>query len=85
MDYQTVRIIKGPHFLFEGGNGLKTYGITVEILDEQKEVALIEGKKSVYDINDYMIAYYDLRHLGLEDDAIVALKEEMAKLVKEQK
>lgn len=85
MDYQTVELIKGPHLLYVGGNGLKTYGISVRILDAHRESASVEGKQLEYDINDYMIANYDLRHLGLEDDEIVALKEEMALMVEEQK
>lgn len=80
---QTHRIIKGPHELFVGANGHKTYGIEVRAIDENR--AREKGHRVEYSINDYSIAAYNLSFLGLSRSEEIELKTRVATLAKEQK
>lgn len=57
-----VRIIKGPHLLFSGLNGSKTYGITVRCDGPTSDVEA-RGYKREWDINDNTILNGNVRAL----------------------
>jgi len=47
---KTVEIVKGPHLLYQGANGYKTYGITVRTLEPIDDVER-KGYQRTWDLN----------------------------------
>lgn len=47
---KTVEIVKGPHLLYQGANGYKTYGITVKTLEPFDDVER-NGYQRTWDLN----------------------------------
>lgn len=79
-------ITKGPHLLFVGSNGNKTYGITIKHLDE--EYANRTGRKVEYSLNDYTLLNCDsdaFLFLGKTIEYIENLQAEIKKMKEEQK
>ena len=68
-----ANIIAGPHLLFTGRNGHKTYGVTVQSALSADE-SRARGLRQTWDINHYTIARADLSTLGLTDSEAAALR-----------
>lgn len=51
------KIIQGPHRLYTGGNGHKTYGITIQN-DRSREECAKTGHSFQWDVNEYSIKVY---------------------------
>jgi hypothetical protein len=72
-----ARIIKGPHLLYVGGNGVKTFGITVEALEHDPK----SGYSKTWDENDHTIHKPNCQYaFGLTDDEYKKLVAEIDKL-----
>lgn len=84
MTHQNARIIKGPHLLFTGANGHKTYGILVQNLDPPEKIER-DGKCHTYTINDFSILNpcYE-QWLGLTGDEYNQVVEELKRLSESQ-
>lgn len=80
---QTHTMIEGPHLLFIGANGHRTYGITVKSLEPKSEVE-DKGYQREWNINDYLISSMNLSFLGLFPYKVTKLKTEISKMAKEQ-
>ena len=80
MGEQIAKVVEGPHLLYVGGNGHKTFGITVET------IGVVEpGYSKRWPINDYSIKdprYKDA--LGLTDEEYRQILAEMERLVVNQ-
>ena len=76
MKNQIARIIDGPHLLFTGGDGHKTYGVTVRSM-RSAEDCKARGLKQTWDVNDHVIGKADLSALGLSEDEAITLKNEI--------
>ncbi|KKM43789.1 hypothetical protein LCGC14_1562520 [marine sediment metagenome] len=70
---QIANIIAGPHLLFTGVNGSKTYGVTVQSTLSPDE-SRARGLRQTWNINHYTIARADLSTLGLIDSEASALR-----------
>ena len=78
-----TNIIAGPHLLFTGANGSKTYGVTVQSTLSVEDCEA-RGLRHTWDINDHVIGNADLSALGLSESEAIILKNEMNRL-KEKK
>jgi hypothetical protein len=76
-----AKIIKGPHLLFTGGNGRKTFGITVEALTHDPK----SGRSRVWNVNDHTLHNPNCKDaFGLTDLEYAKLVDEIDILVKKQ-
>lgn len=76
---QTIKIVEGPHLLFVGANGHKTYGITVEHLGRREDVEA-RGFSRQYPINDYSLTTHSEAYreqLGLTVEQFNAILAEL--------
>lgn len=81
-DPPIARIIQGPHLLFTGANGRKTYGIKVKALDPE---AVHRGFSDEWLVNDYDIQNPKWKDkLGLSDEEYKKLIDEINELVRKQ-
>jgi len=84
MTVKFATIIAGPHLLFTGANGVKTYGITVRSDIDEKKAG---GYKQEWSINDHSIANAPPgagANFGLSNDAWIKLQAEVAAMVAAQ-
>jgi hypothetical protein len=85
---KTLEMVTGPHLLWTGSNGIKTYGITVRSVRGKDEVE-DKGYQRQFDINDYSIARLDsvraAEQLGVTLESFELIKSEVARLRTEQK
>ena len=78
------KLIQGPHLLWVGSNGRKTYGITVESTFERSEVEQ-KGYQRRWNENDYSILKNDIgEFLGLTIEETETLRAEIRRLVEAQ-
>jgi len=78
------RLIQGPHLLWVGSNGRKTYGITVESTQERSEVEQ-KGYQRRWNENDHSILTKDFgTFLGMTAEEVEAMRAEIRRLVAEQ-
>lgn len=80
---QIANVIEGPHLLFTGANGHKTYGIVVKNIDSE---SVLRGSSNIWYINDSTILKADKEllkgKLGLTEEEYVKLIEEIQELMK---
>lgn len=78
-----LTIIKGPHLLYTGANGLKTFGITV------KNNNWSVGYLKEFDLNDNTLLNVNEDHLcerlGISRDEVKKLRNEIEDLLLENK
>ena len=81
-----LELVTGPHVLWVGSNGRKTYGITVRATGTKEEVEL-KGFQRQFNINDYMIARMGAQsladQLGLTLEEAEAIPIATARLVQQ--
>ena len=86
MNKPIAKIIRGPHLLFIGANGHKTYGIDVENLDPE---SVKSGHSATWGINDCTIMKANGLELqekfGLTIEEVTKLKDDILRMVEEQK
>lgn len=80
----TIKIVRGPHLLYTGTNGLKTFGIIVENLTWSPGCAY----QREYAINDHSIAKWDVKNVCVDFDIsfeeLLTIQAEVESLVKNQ-
>jgi hypothetical protein len=79
MSDQIAKITTGPHMLYTGSDGKRTYGITVEAIKSSP------GYKNVWNINAH--ALMDLKYgpaLGLTTEQLTVLQETLITMEREQ-
>ena len=79
---QTARVVEGPHLLFTGSNGKKTYGITVESIIYTEEESRRSGYCHRWNINDHSFqrCISILDGLGLSEVEYEGILEEFRRL-----
>lgn len=81
---QSLKMIRGPHLLYTGGNGFKTFGITVENLMWTEGC----GYQKTYDLNDYTVSRLDPKtnasRLGMSQEDLQKVIDEVAQLREKQ-
>jgi hypothetical protein len=86
MNKQTHKLIRGPHLLYTGGNGHKTYGITVKSIIPPNPVMTGRANHE-YNLNDYTLGIHEAEeflYLGETLESIKAIQAEIKKLEEEQ-
>lgn len=81
---QIARIINGPHLLFIGANGNKTFGITVEAINPEENRK--KGYSTKWDINENTIfkANNVKEALGLTETEEKELKETLQNMMEKK-
>jgi hypothetical protein len=80
MDMNNATITRGPHLLYTGADGSKTYGVTVANNDATD---IARGRCASWNVNDCTILANDgyREFLGLSDESFLALRAELAALM----
>jgi hypothetical protein len=81
LEMKELKLVKGPHVLFRGSNGVKTPGITVESLGPKEKIE-DRGRARRFDINLYTLQAHPERYAEALGQPIEKMITDLEKLAR---